>query len=224
MRSPQNMVRIRVSLISAVPLSDKEASMRIKEPMNTLTHFIPFIAAWFGLVSLILLSYGSLSKIITMTIYGISVIALYGTSSLYHALRTTPKKELALRKIDHMMIYVLIGGSYTPVFYYGLDGVWRWVMLIAVWTLAVIGIVLKIWFINAPRYVSTAFYVTLGWIALVPIVQLVHNLPLGALIMMVAGGVMYTLGAVIYAAKILRIPRLHLAFTKSSISLLPPGL
>ncbi len=185
---------------------------KIKEPMNTLTHFIPFIAAWFGLVSLIILSYGNLSKTITMSIYGASVIALYGTSTLYHALRTTPKKEIILRKVDHMMIYVLIAGSYTPVFYYGLEGAWRWVMLAAVWALALIGIVLKIWFINAPRYVSTSFYVTLGWIALVPIVQLVNNLPLGALIMMVAGGVMYTVGAIIYAAKIFKLPKLRLGF------------
>lgn len=184
----------------------------IKEPMNTLTHFIPFVAAWFGLVSLILLSHGSLSKVITMGIYGLSVIALYGASSLYHALRTTPHKELTLRKIDHMMIYILIGGSYTPVFYYGLTGAWRWAMLLSVWILALTGILLKIWFINAPRYVSTAFYVSLGWIALVPIIQLIHNLPLGAILLMVSGGVMYTVGAVIYAAKIFRLPRIHLGF------------
>lgn len=186
--------------------------IRIKEPMNTLTHFIPFLAGWVGLVFLILLSRNNLSKLITMSIFGLSVIALYGASSLYHAVRTTPRKELALRKIDHMSIYILIAGSYTPVFYFGLSGGWRWAMLISVWALAIIGIVLKIWFMNAPRYVSTAFYVSLGWIALVPIVQLVHNLPLGALLMMVAGGVMYTLGAIVYAAKIFRIPRIHLGF------------
>ncbi len=186
--------------------------LRIKEPMNTLTHFIPFLAGWVGLVFLILLSRNNLSKLITMSIFGLSVIALYGASSLYHAVRTTPRKELALRKIDHMSIYILIAGSYTPVFYYGLSGGWRWAMLISVWVLAIIGIILKIWFMNAPRYVSTAFYVSLGWIALVPIVQLTHNLPLGALLMMVAGGVMYTLGAVVYAAKIFRIPQIHLGF------------
>lgn len=186
--------------------------LRIKEPMNTLTHFIPFLAGWVGLVFLILLSRNNLSKLITMSIFGLSIIALYGASSIYHAVRTTPRKELALRKIDHMSIYILIAGSYTPVFYYGLSGGWRWAMLISVWVLAIIGIILKIWFMNAPRYVSTAFYVSLGWIALVPIVQLVHNLPLGALLMMVAGGVMYTFGAVVYAAKIFRIPQIHLGF------------
>jgi hemolysin III len=186
--------------------------LKLKEPMNTFTHFIPFLAGWVGLIFLILLSRNNLSKLIIMSIFGLSVIALYGASSLYHAVRTTPRRELTLRKIDHMSIYILIAGSYTPVFYYGLSGGWRWAMLISVWVLALIGIILKIWFMKAPRYVSTAFYVSLGWIALVPIVQLAHNLPLGALIMMVAGGVMYTLGAVIYAAKIFRIPRIHLGF------------
>lgn len=186
--------------------------LSLKEPMNTLTHFIPFLAGWVGLVFLILLSRNSLSKLITMSIFGLSVIALYGASSLYHAVRTTPRRELALRKIDHMSIYILIAGSYTPVFYYGLSGGWRWAMLISVWVLAIIGVILKIWFMNAPRYVSTAFYVSLGWIALVPIVQLVHNLPLGALLMMVSAGAMYTFGAIIYAAKIFRIPRINLGF------------
>lgn len=185
---------------------------RVKEPMNTLTHFIPFLAGWVGLFFLILLSRDNLSKVITMSIFGLSVIALYGVSSLYHSLRTTPRNELTLRKIDHMSIYILIAGSYTPVFYYGLNGAWRWAMLISVWVLAIIGIILKIWFMNAPRYVSTAFYVSLGWIALVPIVQLVHNLPLGAILMMVAAGVMYTFGAIVYAAKIFRIPRINLGF------------
>lgn len=186
--------------------------INLKEPVNTLTHFIPFIAGWVGLIFLIFLSRNNLSKLITMTIFGLSVIALYGASSLYHAVRTTPHKELILRKIDHMSIYILIAGSYTPVFYYGLSGGWRLAMLISVWVLATIGIILKIWFVNAPRYVSAAFYVSLGWIALVPIAQLVHNLPLGAMILMVAGGVMYTVGAIIYAAKIFKLPRIRLGF------------
>lgn len=174
---------------------------KMKEPVNTWTHFVTFLAAIVGLVFLILLSRENLSTLVTMTIFGISVILLYGASSLYHWVKTTPQKELLLKKIDHIGIYLLIAGSYTPVFYYGLDGVWRWTMLAAVWTLAVTGMVLKIWFINAPRYVSTAFYVSLGWIALIPLVQLVQSLPTGALILMGAGGVAYTVGAVIYATK-----------------------
>lgn len=174
----------------------------MKEPVNTLTHFVPFVAAIVGLVFLILMSKNDISKLITMTIYGLSMIALYGASSVYHWVRTTPQKELILKKVDHIAIYFLIAGSYTPVFYYGLEGAWRWAMLIAVWTLAIIGMALKLWFIHAPRYVSSAFYVSLGWIALVPFLQLIKHLQMGAIILMAVGGVVYTIGAIIYATKI----------------------
>ncbi|WP_199242614.1 PAQR family membrane homeostasis protein TrhA [Desulfosporosinus fructosivorans] len=176
--------------------------LKMKEPVNTWTHFISFVAAIVGLVILIILCKNSLSKLVTMTIYGLSMILLYGASSLYHWVQTTPQKELLLKKIDHIAIYFLIAGSYTPVFYYGLQGSWRWAMLISVWSLAVLGMALKIWFIHAPRYVSSAFYVSLGWIALVPFLQLIKNLPMGAIILMAVGGVLYTMGAVIYATKI----------------------
>ncbi|MCL4419854.1 hemolysin III family protein [Patescibacteria group bacterium] len=177
-------------------------SLKMKEPVNTWTHFILFMAAIVGLIFLVFLSKNSLSKLVTMTIYGISMILLYGASSLYHWVKTTPKNELILKKIDHIAIYLLIAGSYTPVFYYGLEGAWRWAMLSAVWLLAITGMALKIWFIHAPRYVSSAFYVSLGWIALVPFLQLIKNLPMGAIILMAVGGVVYTFGAIIYATKI----------------------
>lgn len=175
--------------------------LKMKEPVNTWTHFVTFLAAIAGLVFLIKLSWFHPSALVTMTVYGVSVILLYGASSLYHWVSTTPKKELFLRKMDHCAIYLLIAGSCTPVFYYGLDGNWKWIMLSSVWSLALIGIVLKVFFIHVPRYISTAFYVTLGWIALIPFVQLIHNLPAGAITLMVAGGVFYTIGAIIYATK-----------------------
>lgn len=177
-------------------------SLKMKEPVNTWTHFILFVAAIVGLVFLIIMSRNNISKLITMMIYGLSMILLYGASSIYHWVQTTPKKELLLKKIDHIAIYFLIAGSYTPVFYYGLEGAWRWAMLISVWSLALIGMALKIWFIHAPRYVSAGFYVSLGWIALVPFLQLIKHLPQGAIILMAVGGVIYTMGAVIYATKI----------------------
>ena len=177
-------------------------TLKMKEPVNTWTHFILFMAAIVGLVCLILLSKNNTSKLITMTVYGVSMIMLYGASSLYHWVKTTPQKELILKKVDHIAIYFLIAGSYTPVFYYGLEGAWRWAMLATVWILAIIGMALKIWFIHAPRYVSSAFYVSLGWIALVPFLQLIKNLPMGAIILMAVGGAVYTMGAVIYATKI----------------------
>jgi hemolysin III len=183
-------------------LGGRNMSLNMKEPVNTWSHFISFVAAIVGLVYIIILSKDNISKLITMTIYGLSVISLYGASSIYHWVKTTPQKELLLKRIDHIAIYFLIAGTYTPVFYFGLEGAWRWAMLISVWSLAVIGMALKIWFIHAPRYVSSAFYVSLGWIALVPFMQLIKHLQLGAIILMAVGGVMYTMGAVIYATKI----------------------
>lgn len=176
--------------------------LKMKEPVNTWTHFVTCIAAVIGLVLLIRLSYESTSTLITMVIYGVSLILLYAASSIYHWVRTTPKKELWLKKLDHCAIYLLIAGSYTPVFYHGLDGVWKWVMLLVIWVMSIIGIVLKLFFIHLPRYLSTAFYVTLGWIAVIPFVKLVDALPLGAIILMIVGGMLYTIGSIIYATKI----------------------
>ncbi|MFA7467600.1 MAG: hemolysin III family protein [Desulfotomaculaceae bacterium] len=173
----------------------------MKEPVNTLTHFIAFLTAIAGLVFLIIATWDEPAKLLVMTVYGTSLVLLYGASSLYHWIKTSPSKELVLRKIDHIAIYILIAGSYTPVFYYGLGGAWRWTMLIAIWMLAVIGIILKMFFLHAPRAVSTAFYLSMGWIALVPFAILIKTIPLGGIIMMVAGGVVYTAGALIYATK-----------------------
>lgn len=173
----------------------------MKEPVNTLTHFIPFILAIGALVYLILVTKTNTSKCIIMTIYGVSVVTLYGASSLYHWLKIRPRKMLILKKLDHASIYLMIAGSYTPVFFYGLTGTWKLTMLTTVWILAILGILLKIWFINIPRYLSTAFYVIFGWIALVPFIELIKNLPTGAIILMFVSGITYTIGAIIYATK-----------------------
>ncbi|MFT9846557.1 PAQR family membrane homeostasis protein TrhA [Aneurinibacillus sp. REN35] len=175
--------------------------LKMKEPVNTWTHFVPFLAGIVGLVFLILESKSNPSKLVTMTIFGVSVILLYGASSVYHWVRTTPEKELWLRKIDHMAIFILIAGSYTPVLYYGLEGAWRWAMLLGVWGLSFIGIAMKLFFMKLPRSVSTVFYVALGWIAVIPFAKLIESLPTEAMILMVLGGLAYTVGGIIYGTK-----------------------
>lgn len=173
----------------------------IKEPVNTWTHFITFLVAIGGLIYLMILSRNSVSKLITMTVYGVSLILLFGASSVYHWFSTTPQRARILRKIDHIAIYLLIAGSYTPVFYYGLSGAWRGAMLITVWLLTLVGVILKLGLAQLPRSVSTIFYISLGWIAVVPFVQLVQVLPLGAILLAIIGGMAYTIGAIIYATK-----------------------
>ena len=173
----------------------------IKEPVNAWTHMITWLAAVAGLVFIVVMTRTDVARLIVMTIYGISVITLFGASAVYHWVKTTPSKELLLKKIDHVSIFFLIAGSCTPVFFFALSGAWRWAMLGAAWGIAVCGMLLKLWFIGLPRWISTVFYVLLGWIAVVPLVQLVHSLPPVILALLIGGGVAYTAGAVIYATK-----------------------
>ncbi|NLL43021.1 MAG: hemolysin III family protein, partial [Firmicutes bacterium] len=130
------------------------------------------------------------------------IVLLYGASTLYHWVETTPRKELILRKLDHISIYMLIAGTYTPVLYYGLNDPWRWIMLAVIWGLCTLGAVLKVWLVGMARGLTAAFYLALGWMAVIPFKQLIDSLPRSALILMVSGGAAYTLGAIIYATKI----------------------
>lgn len=174
----------------------------MKEPVNTLTHFIPLLIGIVTLIYFMTESIGQTEKFITLTIFGTSVILLYGASSAYHWIKTTPKKELILRKMDHIAIFLLIAGSYTPVLYFGLEGAWKNAMITVVWTLAAVGISLKFWFMNAPRWISTVFYITLGWVAVVPFAKLMDFYPNEAIGLLLIGGVFYTIGGIIYATKI----------------------
>lgn len=175
--------------------------LKMKEPANTITHFIPFLSGIVAIFFLIAASSDDTSNMLVSVIFGISVITLYGASSAYHWIRTTPKKEKMLRKFDHMAIYFLIAGSYTPVLYYGLEGAWRTSLMSIIWTLAIIGMVIKLWFMGLPRWVSTAFYLLLGWFSMIPMTKLVHSIPSEAITLLVLSGVSYSIGAVIYGTK-----------------------
>ncbi len=175
--------------------------MRIKDPVSGISHLIGLIASVAGLVFLVFRTLGDAPKVITMMIYATSLILLYGASSVYHLLNTSPRTTVALRKFDHTSIFLLIAGCYTPVFYHGLQNGWRVGMLITIWTIALVGIVLKVGWINLPRFWSTSLYVAMGWIAIVPFSQLLQSIPLRAMILLFIGGGFYTVGAAIYASK-----------------------
>lgn len=175
--------------------------LNMKEPVNAWTHLVACAAAFVGLVFLVVRAWGNVPKLTVMLVYGLSAVALFGASTLYHWLKASPKVELLLKRVDHSAIYLMIAGSATPVFYYGLDSAWRATMLAAMWGLAAAGILLKVWFIRLPRSISTALYLAMGWIAVVPFVKLLHTLPPVVLVLLALGGVFYTIGAVIYATK-----------------------
>lgn len=175
----------------------------LREPMNGLTHFIPAMLSVVGIVILLAkaVELSDPYRIVSYSIFGAGLFALYLMSTLYHWLPLSFEKVRLLRRLDHMMIFVLIAATYTPICLIPLRGGWGWSLFGTVWGLAVVGIFLKIFWINAPRWLSTGIYLGMGWIALVALWPMINNMSLQALLLLLAGGIFYSLGAVIYALK-----------------------
>lgn len=176
---------------------------RIKDPVSALTHFIAFLAAIPLTILLIYKAgvYATVWHIVSFIIFGISLMALYGASTLYHWVCVDKNKERILRKIDHMMIFVLIAGTYTPVCLVNLRGKWGWILLSIIWSLAIGGIILKALWLEAPRWFSTVLYVVMGWTVLIAFYPLTQTVPKEGISLLVLGGVTYTVGALIYGLK-----------------------
>ncbi len=175
----------------------------LRDPVSGLTHFIGALLAVAGLVALIVEASNPLRPwhLTTYVVFGIGMILLYTASTLYHWLPLSQEGTVKLKRLDHMMIFVLIAATYTPICLIPLRGSWGWSIFGAVWTVALLGIVFKIFWIHAPRWLATSLYIGMGWIAVVGIVPLVRTLQPGALFWLFAGGVLYTVGGVIYALK-----------------------
>lgn len=183
--------------------------MKIKDPVSGFTHLVGAIASIVGLVFLIIMpALYSNEKgwdIVSFTIFGVGLILLYTFSSLYHLLNVGETATRVLRKFDHIMIYVLIAATYTPICLGPLRGGWGWSIFGVVWGLAVIGTVLTATWINAPRWLTTGIYLAMGWtviVAIYPMITIFKELnALSSLWWLLAGGIFYTIGAVIYGLK-----------------------
>ncbi len=183
--------------------------MKIKDPVSGFTHLAGAIASIVGLVFLIIMpALYSNEKgwdIVSFTIFGVGLILLYTFSSLYHLLNVGETATRVLRKFDHIMIYVLIAATYTPICLGPLRGGWGWSIFGIVWGLAVIGTVLTATWINAPRWLTTGIYLAMGWtviVAIYPMITIFKELnALSSLWWLLAGGIFYTIGAVIYGLK-----------------------
>ena len=174
---------------------------KLREPVNGLTHFFAAIIAVIGLTALLVIGWQSLRKIISLSVYGASLILLFAASAAYHMVKAKPKIIEKLRKLDHAAIFLLIAGTYTPFCANMFTGFWRWGLLAIIWSLAIIGIVAKMFIMNAPRWLSTGIYIMMGWLCTAAIGEMLRVLPAGALVWLIAGGVTYTLGAIIYVTK-----------------------
>jgi hemolysin III len=169
------------------------------EKFNAITHLVGAILAIAGSVVLIVSAslQGDPWKIVSVSIYGFTLVLLYSSSALYHSLRGRAK--IILRELDHHSIYLLIAGSYTPFCLVTLRGPWGWSLFGVVWGLAVLGSLQELWLKNSARILSVLIYVAMGWVALVALVQLMHALGPYGFAWLVAGGLFYTIGIVFYA-------------------------
>jgi hemolysin III len=176
---------------------------RLREPVNGLTHLAGAAISVVVLAVLVgvALYQGKVRHLIAFAVFGLSLVALYTASALYHLLPLSKRWVARLRRLDHMMIFVLIAGTYTPFCLIALHGGWRWGLLGVVWGLALAGIGLKIWWMHAPIWFSTATYIAIGWVALAASPAIVNALPPGGLAWVIAGGVIYSLGAIVFAVE-----------------------
>jgi hemolysin III len=173
----------------------------LREPVNGLTHLAGAVLSAVGFVVLLITAVEnrSVRQFVAFSIFGFSLVAMYCASAFYHSLRLSERGVARLRRIDHMMIYILIAGTYTPVCLVLLRGRLGLGLLIAVWSLAAMGTLQTIAWMHAPQWLSTVLYIGMGWIAVLVIRPLLAAVPVGFFYWILAGGIIYTLGAVVHA-------------------------
>ena len=175
-----------------------------REPINGFTHLAGAILSFIGLLALVIkttLYNPSIISITSVIIFGTSLILLYSASATYHLVIASDKVIAFLRKIDHSMIFILIAGSYAPFCLIGLKEYNGWILFSVVVTIAICGVLFKMIWFNCPRWISTFIYVGMGWISVIMIVPLYKSIPFAGLFLLILGGILYTIGAIIYGLK-----------------------
>lgn len=180
----------------------------MKDPVSGLTHLVGALASIVGTILLLREAErcGTPWKVGSFGVFGVSLFLLYAASAGYHLLDLSERANSRLRTFDHMMIYVLIAGTYTPVCLVALSGMLRWILFVIIWGCALAGILTQgLWF-NAPRWLSTSYYVVMGWLGILAIDPLWKAIGTKGIVWMLSGGLFYTIGGVIYAWKVPRTP------------------
>lgn len=191
----------------------------IREPGSAITHFIAMMMAVFASAPLLAkaaLSTGN-SSVHAMAIFMGSMILLYAASTTYHSVNLSGKELKIFKRIDHMMIFVLIAGSYTPVCLIILGGQLGYSLLALVWGVAIIGMTIKAFWVTCPKWFSSLIYIAMGWLAVLVFGPLVSTLSTAAFIWLLAGGIIYTIGGVIYALKLPLFNSVHKQFGSHEI-------
>jgi hemolysin III len=175
---------------------------KFREPVSGLTHLGGVIAAIIGEIALLIATWSEKAEVVSILIYGLSLITLFSASTAYHLTRANSNIIQILRIFDHSAIYLLIAGTYTPFCILAFRGFFHWSMLVIIWSFALVGIAVKIFYVNAPRWLNAAIYVVMGWLGISAAGQIPLVLPVSSIVWLIVGGVIYTLGAVVYATKI----------------------
>ncbi len=172
----------------------------LKDPVSALTHLLGAVLAVVGTIVLVQQPSNHL-HMLALLIFGLTLICLYMASGIYHALDVSEETNLILRKIDHLMIYVLIAGTYTPMCIIALPKAWGMTILIAIWTIALAGVGLTLLWFDAPRWLTTTIYILMGWLVVIASVPLKQAVSFSGLMWLLAGGILYTIGGIIYGTK-----------------------
>ena len=176
----------------------------IREPGSAITHFIAMMMAVFAAVPLLIKAgiQSGQENLLAMAIFMGSMILLYGASATYHSVDLTGRSLRIFRKLDHMMIFVLIAGSYTPVCLIVLGGKLGYTLLALVWGIAAVGMLIKAFWITCPKWFSSIIYIAMGWVCVLVFGPLLNTLSTPSFLWLLAGGIIYTVGGVIYALKL----------------------
>jgi channel protein, hemolysin III family len=175
---------------------------KLKDPGSAITHFIGIVMALIAALPLILKAQNqTIWHLISCIIFITSMILLYTASTLYHSLDLNAKMNTYLKKLDHIMIFILIAGTYTPICIIALQGKTGQILLGLVWGIALIGILIKAFWVYCPKWFSSIIYIALGWLCILASPQMYHTLTIPALIWLIAGGITYTIGGILYAIK-----------------------
>ncbi len=175
-----------------------------KDPGSAITHFIGMMMALFAATPLLIKAHSQPNPVYTISllIFIVSMFLLYTASTVYHTFDISPRINRILKKCDHMMIFVMIAGSYTPICLIVIGGTRGIGMLVLIWSIAILGMILKAFWVFCPKWVSSVIYIGMGWMCVLTFTPIMEALPIGAFLWLLAGGVIYTVGGVIYALKL----------------------
>ncbi|MEQ3692207.1 MAG: hemolysin III family protein [Alcanivorax sp.] len=174
-----------------------------RDPISGLTHLAGAVLSILALCILVAQAaiYGDVWHMVSFSIFGVTLLLMFASSALYHLIHASDHVLLWLKRIDHIAIFLLIAGSYTPFCLIPLHGDTGWMLFTAVWSLAAAGVALKLFWISAPRVLSTLIYLGMGWLVIFAGKPALENTPPDALWWLLYGGIAYSLGAVVYATK-----------------------